>query len=152
MHTVAFDEASGLLARPLTGEPPSDWLPAKSQIETFEMTCGLLDEDGAHTRLHVELAYRRSAKTGLKRFKFSVFLRQRYGIERVYQLDVLQSKKAIRDKHSMPHEHFGDRRTNGTESWQNWTFEEILGHFQKRTNIIFRPPPSHPEHFELRGT
>ncbi len=111
----------------------------------------MLDQDGIRTQLLVELIYRHSRKTGLNWYKFTVFLRHAWGLERVYQLDVTHSRRPIKDKHSQPHEHIGKRRVNGELSWQKWQMEDVLQRFSEQTKIEFLPPVSHPEAFELKG-
>ncbi|MNT30549.1 hypothetical protein D3C72_1663480 [compost metagenome] len=116
------------------------------------MSCGLLDANGRSAKLIVELRFRRSSKTNVAQYVFSVFRRVLpKGLERVYQLDVMQWPKPVRDQHQMPHEHFGNERNLGDDSWAKWSYDEVLAYFCARTNITFVPPVPHPEELRLKG-
>jgi len=151
MKDIPKEEALSLLARPMFCEDPDDWEPVKLQAGTVILRAGLVDIDGLSAQLQAELMFRRSHKTGITMYKFTVFKRQPYGLERVYQLDVVQSKVRIKDTHSLPHEHIGTSREQGDASWATWGYDEVLAHFCARTNISFKPPPNHPEFFQLKG-
>jgi len=151
VHDVSYEEAQELLKKPQRCEDAGDWQPEKQQPNTWSLSIGVLDEYGIHTQQLVELIYRRSPKTGLTWYKFSVFLHHAWGLERVYQLDVTHSRRPIKDLHGRPHEHIGKRRIEGKSSWQKWEFDDVLQHFSRQTKIEFLPPASHPEAFELKG-
>lgn len=151
VHDVNYEEAQELLKTPQRCENPGDWEPEKQQRDTWSLSIGVLDQNGIRTQLQVQLIYRHSQKTGLTWYKFTVFLRHAWGLERVYQLDVTHSLRPIKDKHSLPHEHFGKRRVNGELSWQKWQMKDVLQRFSTQTKIEFLPPVSHPEVFELKG-
>ena len=152
MNDVPYEEACRLLAEPQRCEDAPEWAPEKQQPGTWKVTVGVLDKDGIHSSLLVELVYRSNRKTGLTWYKFTVFLRHSWGVERVYQLDARQSTRPIADAHSRPHEHFGAKnRIEGDKSWNVWEIRDALQHFSRRTKIEFFPPVQHPEHFELRG-
>lgn len=112
---------------------------------------GVLDEDGVGVQMYVELMYRHSHKTSLTSYKFTLFKRHRYGKDRVYQLDVTQTRKPVKDAHALSHEHMGASKSPGDASWASWGYDEVLAHFCERTNITFRPLPLHPDHFQLTG-
>jgi hypothetical protein len=151
MKDIPKDEALGLLDRKLFCVEPEDWLPVKVQAGTTLLRAGLIDEDGVSAQLQVELLFRRSHKTGMVTYKFTVFKRHLYGQDRVYQLHVVQSKARIKDAHALPHEHIGAARQSGDAGWAIWSYDDVLAHFCKRTNITFLPCPKHPEDFQLRG-
>jgi len=151
MNDIPKEEALALLNYRMTCEDPGDWEPVKVQPGTSILRAGLVDEDGASTQLQVDLMFRRTHKTGLLTYKFTVFKRQIYGHDRVYQLHIVQSKIKIKDAHALPHEHIGASRELGEAKWATWSYDEVLTHFCLRTNITFLPRPSHPEDFQLRG-
>jgi len=151
MNDVEFSEAKRLLAQPLRCEDIGAWHPEKQQPDTWSCSCGLLKVDGVSARMVVELIYRKSHKTGIVLYKFGVFLQHSWGLERVYQLEIRQAKRLLKDVHSRPHEHFGDQRTEGEPSWSKWTFHDALRHFERRTGIKFDPSAQEPDHFELKG-
>jgi hypothetical protein len=74
-----------------------------------------------------------------------------WGTEGVYQLDVQQYAKPLKNTHDMPNEHMGNQRIDGRSEWANWPFEDVLRYFTERTHIDFEPPVMHPENFELKG-
>jgi hypothetical protein len=49
------------------------------------------------------------------------------------------------------HEHCGNRRRGGPETWRSWRYDEVLRHFCGQTNIDFRPAPSDPEQRQRRS-
>lgn len=151
MNDVEFSEAIRLLSQPLRCEDIEFWRSEKQQPDTWSCSGGLLKVDGVSAAMLVELIYRRSQKTGIVLYKFSVFLQHAWGLERVYQLEVRQAKRPLKDVHSRPHEHFGDQRTLGEPSWSTWTFHDTLRHFEQRTGIEFDPLVQEPDHFELKG-
>lgn len=143
-------EARAWLAKPLVCDDPEEWVHEKLAI--VRLACGLTDKDGLGTGLLLEFIFRRSPKTGISRYKFTVFKLTPHGRERVYQLDIEKLPSAPKNPHSMPHEHFGEKRINGPISWLHWSYEEILFHFCRQANVEFKPTaPKGPEVFELRG-
>jgi hypothetical protein len=151
MRTIPEDEARGLVSAPLECEDPPGWTPLKVQAGTVRLGTGVLDSNGVGTQMYVELIYRRSHKTNITKFMFTLFKRYPYGKERIYQLEVTQTPKRIKDLHKISHEHMGGTRTTGDAKWASWGYDEVLAHFCDRTNIAFRPRPPHPEHFQLTG-
>lgn len=151
MNDVDFAEAQRLLGQELRCEDIEDWHPEKLQPDTCSCSGGLLRTDGISAKMLIELIYRRSPKTGMVLYKFSVFLQHPWGLERVYQLDIRKAKRPLKDAHSRPHEHFGNQRVDGDYLWSSWTFTEAMGYFVLRTGIHFEPPANDPEHFELKG-
>lgn len=151
MNDVAAAEAQDLLSGPLACVDSPGWQLVKMQPGSCFIEVGVLDQKGMNVRLLVQLIFRESPTTHRTTYKFSVFKRQVYGSERVYQLSVEQWPTPIPDAHKHAHEHFGDQRTMIPESWDNWTYEDVLAYFCKRTNISFTPPIPHPKHFALSG-
>ena len=152
MNDVPEAEARQLLASPLFCEDFPDWRPPKGTKGVHRVACGLLDSDGVNVRLVADLIFKRSPKTRLVQYKFSVFRRGPSArLERVFQLDVTQWPKGAPSKHHEPHEHFGDNREVGDAAWSKWTYDEVLARFCAMTNITFRPPLPHPEELHLRG-
>lgn len=151
MNTLQESEAIALLSQPATCIDIGDWISNRQQPDTWECTSGVLNAENVRTGLIVELAFRRSQKTQKVHYKFSVFRQTLWGLERVYQLDIQQFKKPLRNAHDVPHEHVGDRRVCGDATWGQWTFHEALQYFTERTKINFSPEVPHPEAFELKG-
>lgn len=152
MNNIPEVEARELLATPGYCEFEGDWVPEKVSPGTFTVAVGLLDRDGVGRRMMVKLFFRRSQKTGLVKYKFGVYRRTPYGLDRVYELDVTQSRKPIKNLHDRSHEHIGALRRNGIEAWSKWEFEDVLEYFCAATNIKMSPGPDHPERFELRSS
>lgn len=151
MRTIPEEEARALLSGPLVCEDAPGWTPIKVQPGTVCLGAGVLDTDGVGAQMYLELIYRRSHKTNITYFKFTLFNRHGYGKERIYQLEVNQTPKRIKDLHKISHEHMGSTRTVGDAEWASWGYDEVLAHFCARANITFRPAPPHPEHFQLTG-
>ncbi|MBB3118847.1 hypothetical protein [Pseudoduganella violacea] len=150
MREIAEAEARGLLARRTVCEYDGGWDVVKAQPDTKVLTAGLLDEDGIGTRLQLKLLFRRSVKTKILKYVFSVFKCTPYGAEPLYQLEITQSPKPLKDQHERSHEHFGDGRELGRAEWDKWDYDQVLAYFCTQANIRFLTPPPHPEHFELR--
>ncbi|MDB5911201.1 MAG: hypothetical protein JWP34_5318 [Massilia sp.] len=151
MRIIPEDDARALVRNPLTCEDVGDWATLKVQPGTVVIGVGVLDENGVSVRMYVELVYRPSYKTKITRYLFTLFQRFPYGNERIYQLEVTQTPKLVRDMHKLSHEHMGSLRTTGDASWATWGYDEVLAHFCAQTNITFAPSPVHPETFELRA-
>lgn len=153
MRDILEEEALQLTSRPLVCEDSPPWSPLKVQPGTVSLGVGVLDEDGVGVQMYVELLYRHSQKTNFTSYKFTLFKRHGYGKDRVYQLDVAQTRKPVQNSHShsLSHEHMGASRTQGDASWVSWGYDDVLAHFCERTNITFRPLPLHPDHFQLTG-
>lgn len=151
MNNIAEMEARELLARPSICEFEGDWLQEKVSPGTVTIAAGLMDCEGVGRRMMVRLLFHRSPKTGLIKYKFSVFNRTRYSLDRVYELEVTHSPKPIKNLHAISHEHIGALRRNGNEAWSKWGFEDVLEYFCAATNIEMSPKPQDPEHFELRS-
>lgn len=151
MQTIPEAEAISLLSQPLFCEVDGGWTPTKPQPGTMTLGAGVLDEDGVGAQMYVELLYRKSFKTKITTYKFTIFSRRTYGKERVYQLDVVQYPRPVKDAHSLPHEHIGSTRLPGDAKWSKWGYDEVLAHFCVRTNVTFQPVPAHPEDFQLTG-
>lgn len=151
MNKVSGEEARKLLSQPLYCEDCPDWTAGRELKGLLSTSCGLLDSDGKSNKLIVELRYRRSAKTKTVQYVFSVFERSLGGLRRIYQLDITQWPRPVKDLHSMPHEHIGADRNDGDSTWSKWTFEQVLLHFCSQTNITFTPNIPHPEELRLKG-
>lgn len=151
MNDIPEAEARELLQRLTFCELDGEWSPEKTQPGTFAISAGMTDEEGISTMMQVKLCFRRSLKTGIVRYVFSVFKRTPYSLERVYQLDVRQCKKKIKNLHDRSHEHIGDLKLQGADDWAQWEFKDVLAYFCSATNLTFSVGPVHPEHFELRS-
>lgn len=127
-----------------------DWSNWKLQKGTVETGMGLVDSDGIGVQMQVSLRFHRGDKTNLKHHLFTVYKQESYGLVRIYQLEVRQWPKKVKDAHQRPHEHWGDKRFVGDLSWADWTYEQILAYFAQQTRIKFQPNPPHPEFFELK--
>ncbi|HEU4374331.1 MAG TPA: hypothetical protein VFS02_12620 [Telluria sp.] len=138
MPNIAEAEARLLLSRPLHCEGAA-WTSRRHPQEGHIFSAGLLDDSGSATSMFVELAFIQDATAARARYIFSVFLRKRYGQERVYQLDVIQESRRSKDTHRRSHEHIGDLRLTGPARWDNWSYHEVLNYFCAQTNIIFDP-------------
>lgn len=151
MLDIPESEAKALLAHGLRCIDCETWIPHKVNKFLSTACAGTLDNQGVSPGIIVVLEYYLHPVTQLKRYKFSVFKQRPYGLDRVYQLEVTQSKKPLKDAHTKPHEHFGDTRTNGDDGWSLWSYDEALNHFCERTKITFEPPIQTPEEtFKLR--
>lgn len=150
MPYIHESEARILLSQPLRCEDALDWASIGVQRNIRVLQGGLIAPNDVATGLYVELQFRRRPRPLLISYTFSVLLRNRCSIERVYQLTVNQSAKVLKDKHSQSHEHIGGSRHIGTATWQKWSYDEVLAYFCARTNITFVPVPAHPEHFSKR--
>lgn len=151
MKDVPEQEARALLARPLSCEDCEDWKPSRTSKGLLEAGCGLISPEGVHLRLYVDMRFRRTEITSGKFYMFSIFRRQPYGQERIYQLDIRQYPVVPRDEHLLPHEHIGSARETGDAAWSNWNYDQVLAYFCARTNVTFIPLLPHPDEFRLRG-
>jgi hypothetical protein len=151
MRDIPEAEARALLTEQLRCEDAPDWMPLRIQPHTFEIGVGVVDLAGKSVGMYVQLHYRFSLKTKIIKYQFSVFLRQPYGLERVYQLQVNHFPVPVRDAHQRSHEHIGNLRVIGSANWENWRYDDVITYFCKQTNIAFVPDLPHPEHFQLKG-
>lgn len=151
MRTIPEEEARVLVRNPLICQDCGEWAPMKVQPGTVVLGSGVLDLSGVSTQMYVELAYRHGHRTNITTYLFTLFKRYPYGKERVYQLEVTQTPKRIKDMHKISHEHMGSVRTPGRAEWAAWGYDEVLRHFCAMTNLSFTPPPAHPEDFQLKG-
>jgi hypothetical protein len=151
MSKVTEAEALALLSNPKQCIDIGAWLPVRHLANTWSCASGVINAEGVGTHLWVDLVLRRSPKTRMIWYKFSVFRRHAWGTEMVYQLDVQCYEKRLKNAHDMPHEHMGDLRMQGSLTWAQWSFEDVLRRFSERTKIDFEPPVSHPDDFELKG-
>ena len=128
-----------------------EWLPNRQKPFALNCSSGVVDSEGVRSPLLVDLIFQRGPKTKMVWYKFSIFNRLVWGLERVYQMDVQQYEKPLKNAHDLPHEHMGDERKVGQTAWLTWSFEDVLRHFSERTRIDFKPPVMHPDAFELKG-
>ncbi len=152
MRLVSPEEARSYLASPLICEDCPDWEPWNLQPTSVAITAGVLKENGSGARLIVELIYTRTHKAKEIKYRFTVFRREPWGNDPVYQLHIAQSAGAKKHLHSHPHEHVGTDRLAGDAVWAEWGYDEVLNLFCRRTNITFRPLPPHPDHFALKSS
>lgn len=80
------------------------------------------------------------------KFAFSVNQRTQYGVHMVYRLDV-RIPKDPRNKHSLQHEHIGDKRIDLLVDLLDYS--QCLEHFVRKTNVIFDEIPDSPLEFKL---
>lgn len=149
MQRISEEEARSLISRPLFCEEIGAWSPLKVQPGTVSCGVGVIGASGESVRMYVELIYRVTQKTKITTYLFTLFNRKAHGKERVYQLEVTQTPKPLKDLHRLSHEHMGSLRTLGGVDWNGWEYDDILAHFCTVTNITFKPKPSHPEEFKL---
>jgi hypothetical protein len=151
MQDIPEAEARALLQKLRICEDFPEWAPIRLQPGSFEIAAGVVDEDGKGSGLLVQLLYQHSFKTQIKKYKCSVFQRQAYGLDRVYQLQVNHFTRPIRNPHHKSHQHIGDFRDLGDASWANWSYDDVISFFRSQTNITFDPELPHPENFKLKG-
>ena len=145
-------EARSWLAQALVCDDPGDWVHERIPKGLVSLSCGLVDSEGVGTGLLLEFLFRRSPKTNIAKFVFSIFRLTPHGRLRAYQLDIEQFKITPKNSHSMPHEHFGDKSIDGNATWFDWSYDEILFRLCSQANVEFRPiQPIGPEVYELRG-
>jgi hypothetical protein len=149
MNDVPQSEAIALLSHRLICEDAPAWSYNKMRPGMTQLVCGLVQEDGSRSGLYVQLIFARSLKTKICTFKFSVFRTRLSGHMRVYQVQVNAVAHNPKNWHDQVHEHMGDARIEGDQSWLKWTFDQALDYFSKRANITFIPPLLDPEVFEL---
>lgn len=151
MRDMPEAEARALLDRPLLCRDCGDFQMQEMPKGLTRIQCGLLDESGISVGMYVQLDYRLSPTTRLRKYDFSVFKQFSYGACRVYQLTIEQLPAKPKNIHAMPHEHFGCSRIDGPEEWLGWGFDAILNHFCARSNVQFDPIPDGPEILKLKG-
>jgi hypothetical protein len=144
MPKISEAEARALLSRPLRCEGDFAWTPLRTRPESRTFSTGILDETGQRTHMVVQFKYTHQKKPIWTKYQFSVLIDYGYGMERVYQLEVVHAAREPQDTHSESHEHIGDRRSIGQAGWQRWGYDEVLAHFCAQTNITFAPPPPCP--------
>jgi len=151
MQDIPEAEARELLGAPMRCEDAPAWAPLKMQSETSWLQVGVVDSNGKNVQLHVDFQFRRSQTTKSVKYKFSVYRRLPYGLERVYQLQVNKFERPVKNRHESSHEHIGNLRVLGDASWCDWGYDDVIAYFCRQTNITFDPAPAHPEDFALRG-
>lgn len=151
MHTIPEADARALLKRTLHCEDCGEWRPHKVQPGTRVLGIGAVDAEGVGVGMYVELIYRHGFRTNMTTYLFTLFKRHPYGKERVYQLEVTQAPRPVKDLHKQSHEHMGAARSIGSASWATWAYDEVLAYFCAQANVKFIPVPSDPESFDLKG-
>lgn len=106
-------------------------------------------ENGDRARLVVEILVKQSKQTQIKHFLFSVDRPRPYPA-RVYQLEIRNCPKALRDLHQWPHEHFGSSEREACLEWKDWSFHAAFEYFKDRANIKFDPNLPDPLKLELK--
>ena len=137
------------LLKGLYCEDLSDWQTISSSRFALEIENGLMNADGVYCKLFLKLHYFHNPKIKLKSYTLSIFRKSIYGSELVYQLDIVQPPKALKDLHKYPHEHFGDLREFGTEEWLTWSFDEAINYFLSRTGITILGNLDPPDIYKL---
>ena len=145
MLDIPESEARALLAQGLRCINCEPWTPHKVNKYLSTASAGTLDSQGINTGIIVSLDYSLHPVTHFKTYKFGVFKQRPYGLDRVYMLEMSQSKKPLKDGHKKPHEHFGDTRAIGDDAWSLWSYYDALNYFCERTKITFEPPVQTPE-------
>lgn len=146
MRKITEREAKALLAGPLYCLDAGPWGTERITPDTLNLSAGLVNDLRLSSGLYVKLQYRHSHQRKIKKYIFTVFKWNQIDRVRLYQLQVIQTPKPIRDVHRRSHEHLGDCRTIGELPWESWSYPEVLAYFCERTNICFVPVPEHPEH------
>lgn len=150
MRKMSELEARSLLAYPTYTVGKLGWIRSPHHPETFLLATGLVDEDGAQVHLQIELRFS-FIGPALRRYVFTVFKTEKYGPEIVYQLDVTQSPRPIKDVHKRSHEHIGRTRIGGSAEWMKWRYDQVLAFFCEQTNIVFDVVPLPPKNAYERG-
>lgn len=149
MTTLTKDEAIALLSRPLVCKDHDGWKPDKDLPNAYRFIGGLLFANGDRARLVLEIIVKISSQTQIKHFTFTIFQPRPYDA-RVYQLEVRNCPKALRDLHQWPHEHFGTEKTTCLE-WRDWGYEAAFKHFQTQTGVALDPELFSPFELNLRS-
>ncbi len=152
MHTISESEARALLSNHSVCSDPElpGWIQQKDQPSCSILECGLTSLEGVGRGLYLQLQFYQGPVTKLRGYKFTVFHLTPSGPQRVYQLEVKQHSRLIKDKHAFSHEHIGRLRQLGSSTWSRWSFDEVMAHFCKQTNVTFNSHVPDPEHFELK--
>jgi hypothetical protein len=154
MKDIPEAEARALFGAPLFCHDAPGWRSHGVTPGLAILESGLVTEDGIRTGLRIQLLFSRSPKTKVVTFKFTVFQLNLRALQRVYQLHVSAVARKPKNWHDLPHEHVGNLRFEGNESWLGWDFQEAMDHFCEVTKIAFIPQltdPDNPEFFELKS-
>ena len=116
----------------------------------MEIEHGLLRPDGTRAGLILAIDYVFSQKTEIARYQFGIFRGMLGGRQRVYQLTISRSRRPIKDRHALSHEHYGDQRLPCPDDSNTWSFDQALSYFAERTNLTFRHPIEDPTLFRLK--
>jgi hypothetical protein len=140
------DEAEALLELIKFGDPSGGWDSARELAGVANCAFRVTDSDGKRIQgVTVDLLIKYGQRPPSTHYLFTVFKFEYGGLRRVYQLDVLQNGRKMRDAHSMPHEHIGRDRVAGDVAWATIKYDEALGLFCSRTNLTLisdLPDPS----------
>lgn len=151
MPKITEAQARMLLRRPLRCEGDVAWKPQRHGRQGRVLSVGLVDGIGAATAMVVELRYTHNARAGKTRYLFSVFLRHRYGPERVYQLEVTQASRDSKNMHGKSHEHIGDLRSIGPALWQHGAIMKCWRTFVPRQILLSTPYRQVRNSLNVRG-
>lgn len=150
MHLISESEARELLNQTLICTDCESWFPEKSSPYTQTASAGLTDGEGVRLQLLLELKVLKHPITRVTKYLFTIYSTYTWGKTRIYQLDIKQTVKSIKNSHNLPHEHYGDLRLNGDDSWQFWDYDEVLDYFCQKTGVIFNPKTPSPTTFALK--
>lgn len=95
-NKIPFEVAKKLLEKPLICRDFGNWIASKKNSYIYEFECGLLDQDEMTCSLHVKFHYFYHPLTKVTSYTLSVFDKQLYGMERVYQLEVKKIKRKLK--------------------------------------------------------
>ena len=150
MKDMPENQARALLASPSFAQDVGDWCCNKNRPWHNYIECGLVTKDGTRAGLIMRLEYAYSTATNSKTMQFGVLKSAPYGLQRVYQLTIKQTRKPIKDAHALPHEHWGDTRIPANKDCLSFTFAQAMAHFCQQTNITITPPVEDPTQYRLK--
>ena len=125
MINISESEALVILSQPKFCNDCA-WVDIKTQLYAKEASVGLVDESGKNMRLLVQLICQMHPTAGFTKYMFTLFSQKITGLERVYQLEVKQYKKVVKSLHQLPHEHIGDNRKIGSDTWASRAMMKYL--------------------------
>lgn len=150
MQDALYDEAQALLAPGSVCEDPPDWAGLEHRPWHREIEHGLLRPDGMRAGLILVIEHMSSPKTQITRYQFGIYRGILGGRQRVYQLTISKSRRPIKNRHALSHEHYGDQRLSCPSDCSAWSFEQALAYFAERTHLTFQPPIEDPTSFRLK--
>lgn len=150
MADISEHDARVLLRERLQCQDYGEWIASRDHPGTFLIRAGVTNAQGRATQLTVELRCRGFIKERARHYLFTVLVKDIFGERRVYQLEVNQPCRAIKDRHKRSHEHVGGTRRLGPEKWRDWSYDEVFLYFCSQTNIRFQPAPPEPWQLQQR--